>query len=370
VTYDLTVIGGGPAGCSAAISAANAGARVLLLERAIFPRHKVCGEFVSAEALGLLDSLLLASFRPLIAQVPRIAYARIFSDDAEVRAEIAPPAASITRFDLDEALWSSSLQKGVDGRDGHTVHAIKRLRGSGNGNLFEVATPKERFRSKALINATGRWSFLTSAATRRRQNGERWIGIKGHFREAAPAASVDLYFFPGGYCGVQAVTMPDETGAIVNACAMVRADIARTVQEVFHQHRALKERSAAWAAVTEPVTTSPLIFHPPEPVQDDILQVGDSATFVDPFIGDGISLALRSGRLAAQSLQPFFEGRVSLQQACVGYALRYRRELAPVFRASSRLRIFFRFPGVVRRPVLSLLQRTPAITRHLVKITR
>ncbi len=54
--YDLTVIGGGPAGSCAAITAHRAGASVLLLERGRFPRHKVCGEFVSAEALGLLGA--------------------------------------------------------------------------------------------------------------------------------------------------------------------------------------------------------------------------------------------------------------------------------------------------------------------------
>jgi flavin-dependent dehydrogenase len=56
--YDLIVVGGGPAGCATAISAARSGASVLLLERGRFPRHKVCGEFVSAESLELLNDLL------------------------------------------------------------------------------------------------------------------------------------------------------------------------------------------------------------------------------------------------------------------------------------------------------------------------
>src|SRR5262249_23724695 len=163
------VIGGGPAGCSAAITAAVAGARVLLLERASFPRHKVCGEFVSAEALSLLDSLLAVNFRPLIATAPRISRAHIFSDNAEVPAEISPSAASVARFYLDDALWSSAIQKRVDARDSHAVHAVERVPGSAAAHLFEVTTANGRFRSKSLINATGRWSFLTSTATRRRQ---------------------------------------------------------------------------------------------------------------------------------------------------------------------------------------------------------
>src|SRR5712692_3277910 len=105
--YDLIVIGGGPAGTSAAITAARNGARVLLLERGRFPRHKVCGEFVSAESLDLLRDLLAPPHRQLISDAPRIAHSRIFADGATLSAEIAPPAASITRFDLDSALWAS-----------------------------------------------------------------------------------------------------------------------------------------------------------------------------------------------------------------------------------------------------------------------
>src|SRR5215475_14451205 len=68
--YDLAVVGGGPAGTSAAITAAGYGATVLLLEKGSFPRSKVCGEFVSAEALALLASLL--GSRDLVARAPRL----------------------------------------------------------------------------------------------------------------------------------------------------------------------------------------------------------------------------------------------------------------------------------------------------------
>lgn len=118
------------------------------------------------------------------------------------------------------------------------------------------------------------------------------------------------------------------------------------------------------------VTTSQLIFHDPEPVQGNMLQVGDAATFVDPFIGDGISLALRSGAVAAECLNAFFQNRCSLAQAAEEYRNVYRRRLTPIFRASSTLRSLLKWPGFVRRPVLSVLQRTPAVTNMLVRVTR
>jgi flavin-dependent dehydrogenase len=367
--YDLIVIGAGPGGCSTAISAARGGARVLLLERGRFPRHKVCGEFVSAESLGLLQTLLAADCRSLINNALRISTSRIFADDSEIPAEINPPAVSIARYDLDVALWNSANQSGVTAREDCTVTAVER--NDRDGTSFQVVSNSSRFETRALVNATGRWSFLTPESTRVRAADNRWIGVKAHFRETAAPPSVDLYFFPGGYCGVQPVSAPENgSGSIINACAMVKADVATDLTQVFRSHPALQARSARWEAVMAPVTTSPLIFHQPEPVQDEVLQVGDSATFVDPFIGDGISLALRSGDLAAQCLQSFFSGQVSLREAAAEYARRYRRQLAPVFRASSQLRNFLKLPGIVRRPVMSMLQRTPAITRRLVRMTR
>jgi len=367
--YDLIVIGGGPGGCATAISAARAGARVLLLERGRFPRHKVCGEFVSAESLGLLETLFASDFRSLIAGAPRISTGRIFADGAEIPAEIRPPAASIARYDLDKALWRSAIQSGVEALQGCSVKAV-----DGNGHdatLFQVVTQSGFFDARALVNATGRWSFLTAPSTRARAANSRWIGIKAHFREEAAVVSVDLYFFPGGYCGVQPVSTPaNGSKGIINACAMVKADVATDLAQIFRCHPALHARSRSWEPVMPPVSTSPLVFHDPEPVQDDILQVGDSASFVDPFIGDGISLALRSGDLAAQCLGAFFSRECTLEKAAAEYARQYHRQLAPVFRASSHLRNFLKLPGLVRRPVMSILERTPAITRQLVKMTR
>jgi flavin-dependent dehydrogenase len=372
IKYDLIVIGAGPAGCAAAITAARSGApaeaKVLLLERGRFPRHKVCGEFVSAESLDLLQNLLAPAHQNLIHNAPRIARSRIFVDGAELAAEITPAAASITRFDLDVALWDSCAQAGVECRADCTVQSVE-----GTGP-FRVTTRSESFESKALINATGRWSNLTSTVTRARVTKQRWIGVKAHFRETPhpTAPSVDLYFFEGGYCGVQPISAPNQNGAAtaVNACAMVRTDIATDLNEVLKLHSALSERSKSWQPLMDPVSTSPLIFHPPEPVQGGILQAGDAATFVDPFVGDGISLALRSGDLAGNCLAPFFRNECSLESAAAEYSSLYQTRLAPVFRASSHLRNLLRWPGVVRKPVLSLLEKTPAITRRLVQMTR
>lgn len=361
--YDLIIIGGGPAGTPAAITAARAGARVLLLERGRFPRHKVCGEFVSPESLDLLATLLDSAHSSLLPHATRIPQARLFLDGRVLETVIQPPAASIARLNLDAALWDSATSVGVDARQQTTVQSIM---GSGP---FRLATSAGEFEARAVINASGRWSNVSTPPNGAQR--EKWLGVKAHFAEASPNPSVDLYFFDGGYCGVQPVEVDAaSSNRRVNACAMVRAEVASTLPEVFARHPQLHQRSRHWQSLTEPVTTSPLIFRDPQAERDGVLMAGDAAGFVDPFVGDGISLALRSGTLAAQCLSPFLRREVSLREAAQNYRQSYEQRLAPVFRASSKIRRMLVLPRVLRGPLLFLLENTPAVTQYLLSRTR
>lgn len=360
---DLIVIGGGPAGTAAAITAVRSGARVMLLEAGRFPRHKVCGEFVSAESLELLGQLLDLQHASLLRDAVRIAQARLFVDGRALSAEIQPAAASIPRFDLDAALWDSAKRAGVEA--GQQVKVLE-IRGSGP---FVVKTSQGELEARAVINASGRWSNVHAAASpASNQPGAKWIGLKAHFAEASPFSSVDLYFFPGGYCGVQPVELSGQPR--VNACAMVRADVVTTLPEVLEMHPTLRERSRQWRSLSDPVSVSPLLFQTPRPVHEGVLMAGDAAGFVDPFVGDGISLALRSGALAAQCLAEFFAGRVSQEDAVRHYAAEYQQRFVPIFRSSARLRRMLLLPRTMRKAMLAVLQTTPALTNYLVKKTR
>ena len=294
--YDLIISGGGPAGTAAAITAARKGASVLLLEQGRFPRHKVCGEFISAESLSLLHSLL-APDTALVDQALRVTRARIFLDGRRLCAPIDPPAASISRFDLDLALWRAAQKAGVDAR---LLTPVQRLSGSGP---FLVETAHHSFEARSVLNASGRWSTLGPRPASAMH--DKWLGIKAHFHEPNPSPSVDLYFFEGGYCGVQPIG-----SGVINVSAMVRAEAAASLHAVLALHSDLQRRSMAWQPATDPVTTSPLFFRRPAPLRDSVLLAGDAAGFVDPFVGDGIALALRSGTAAARCLLPFWRGEV------------------------------------------------------------
>lgn len=353
--YDLIILGGGPAGTAAAITAAGNGASVLILEQGRFPRHKVCGEFVSPESLALLRSFLPPD-AALLQQAPRLAAARVFLDGRRLHAAIHPPAASIPRFQLDLALWRAAEQAGAQAQ---TQTTVQRL--SGNAP-FLVETSGGSFEARSVINACGRWSSFSPRPSS--PSAHKWLGIKAHFQEASPAGSVDLYFFAGGYCGVQPVAP-----GVINVSAMVRAGAATTLPAVFALHPQLRDRSLNWRPATESVTTSPLLFRDPEPLRENALLAGDAAGFVDPFVGDGIALALRSGALAGQCLLPFFCGQCSLPAAAGVYRETYRRAFLPVFRNAARFRRLLSLPARLRAPFVHLLEYT-GLPGFVVRSTR
>jgi menaquinone-9 beta-reductase len=358
--YDLIVMGGGPGGTSAAITAAREGWRVLLIERGRFPRHKVCGEFVSTESLALLKWLLGDSQQDLLQRALPLSESRLLLDGRMVRVPVNPPAASIARYDLDLALWNAAENIGVTALQETTVQGIE------GENPCRVSTSAGEFCGRAVINATGRWSNLKLADNH--SSGTRWLGLKAHFHgDVEP--SVDLYFFDGGYCGVQPVRSPDGS-TLLNACALVRPGMASTLEEVLCRHPLLAARSRSWTAAFTPVSTFPVILRQPIPVSGSVLNAGDAAGFVDPFIGDGIALALRSGNLAAHNLSVFLRGQLPLKQSLEGYARGYRSSLRPAYRASSLLRRFLGVPRGLRGALLSACESSPRLARYLVEATR
>jgi flavin-dependent dehydrogenase len=370
-SYDLAIIGGGPGGCAAAITAARAGASVLLLERGRFPRHKVCGEFVSPEAVGLLASLLANSLetRSLLRHSRRINGARLFVDGHMVETPIDPPAASVARYDLDAALWQAAQASGAEAQ---SLVKVGKIEGDGP---FVLVTPLGQIVAHSVIDASGRWSNLRPSTLKKGIDDVKWIGLKAHFTEDESSDATDLYFFDGGYCGVQRVQLEAERESEerprINVCAMARADRYISLTDVLEASPELCQRSERWKPVSEVVSTSPLIFRTPVPVgHRHIFRVGDAAGFVDPFVGDGISLALRSGVLAGETASHFLQSKISLSAAAQAYEKAYSEKFLSVFQSSSKIRTLLRLPELMRAPLLHLLEKMPKLTEYLVRQTR
>lgn len=353
--YDIAVIGGGPGGTAAAITASWRGARVLLFERGTYPRHKVCGEFVSHEGVAVLNALLRNT--SLLDSAVEISRARIYAGAREVPIDLPNPGTSLSRNELDEALWRSAIDSGVDCRDGCEVLRI------GRDSPFTIETRGETFTATVVINASGRWSRISRkqlpAGAR-----ERWIGLKAHFRETNPSPTTDLYFLDGGYCGVQPVARD-----VVNVCAMMRGGTASSLGRVCELSSQLNARSRHWTPVFEELACAPVQFQPLTPVAENVFNVGDAAGFVDPFAGDGISLALRSGILAAGFASGVVASRLTLPESLDLYAREYHGRFRTIFRSAAVLRRGLSLPPVARETMLWALC-FPSVARFAVRMTR
>ncbi len=342
-TFDLIVVGAGPAGSAAAIAGSNRGLTVLLLEAGRYPRHKVCGEFVSAESAEVLRYLLADDSGRLFA-APRIGTAVVHSHGRSCAFDLASPGYSIPRIALDNALWQAAQARGVQCR----IDLVTEVRRE-NGGLVARGNSNE-YRARTVVNASGRWSRLS----RKHSSTAAWIGLKAHFA-GETNDSVDLYFLPNGYCGVQAVAP-----GVLNACALVLQGTARDLQDVFAQDVELLERARKWSRVTEVFATAPVYLGAGVPVIDEVLHVGDAAGFVDPFVGDGISLALRSGVLA---------GRCAGEVSPEAYANLYREAFDSIFRNAQRIRRLQKFPAFLHPLIIRGLGVQP-LARHLFHQTR
>ncbi len=364
--WDVIVVGGGPAGAAAAITAARHGACTLLLERGRMPRHKVCGEFLSPESLGLLQSLLGDSNVKALIHAPAIRRARLFVDGTTLETPLDPSARSISRHELDFALWQSAQAAGAECRQQVAVSQISPLGGKlGFRCTVQTLTPQgppvaTMVLGRSVIDASGRWSNLRPIPVLPLQS---WVGLKAHFQSAESFDSVDLYFFSEGYCGIQ----PAAAGT-VNACAMVRASarLGNSLERVFSCALPLWRRTRDWAAAMDVVATAPLLFRPPEPVRGSVLATGDAAAFVDPFIGDGISMALSSGALSAHCLARHgWRSEAGARE----YAARYRQDFLPVLRNSARLRRVLAMPYALRRTLVRVAQSS-GLAPYLLQSTR
>jgi flavin-dependent dehydrogenase len=360
-TCDFVVIGGGPAGSAAAITAARSGACVLLLERGRFPRHKVCGEFVSPESLRLLERLL--GGESLLDKAAYINKARLLLGGSILQSDVSPPAAAITRYDLDFALWRAAARAGAECRQGISAEEI-RVQEDGSFHIAFTKTAasgeRDTIRSKAVVDASGRWSNLQVG---RQVPSDTWVGLKAHFAAKENSGSVDLYFFPQGYCGVQ----PLANGRL-NVCAMVRASagLGNSLEQVFAQHPELWRCSRDWVPAMETVATAPLFFRTPQPVRGSVLLAGDAAGFIDPFVGDGISMALRSGALAAECL---IQQNWSASEAAKRYKRAYEQQFLPVFRSAARVRRMLDLPEPLRGTIAALA-RVPGVAQYVLRRTR
>lgn len=236
----------------------------MLHEKSRFPRHKVCGEFFTAEILPVLEHLGVAGDF-LAAGPARVTHAELHFGRTMRRFPLPEPAFGLSRYAFDDLLLRAALERGAE------------LSVDGPENPSAVA-----------IIAAGR----RTAAPR----GRRVFGFKAHFDGPASDA-VELYFFSGGYCGVCPVE-----GGRTNVCGL--AEEGLLARQDFRIERLLGglRRFAGMQPLTRWYLTGPLCFGRAPEVQPGALAAGDARCFVDPFTGSGLLAAVRTGSWAGEAV--------------------------------------------------------------------
>jgi flavin-dependent dehydrogenase len=300
VQDEILILGGGVAGCAASIALARKGRRVTLIEREATPRHKVCGEFLSGEALDDLHALGIdvASLGAVPIDSVRLAAAR-----SAAEAPLPFSAASLTRKALDRALIAEAISAGVRVERGRGVQALARTAPDvWQATLDDGAT----FEAPTVFLATGKHDIRGHA---RPEDPQRWVAFKMYFRLApAQAAELahasELMLYPGGYGGIQPVE-----GGIANLCWVVQQRYLARVGHRWENLLAKMQQDCPHLAMrlagAEPLLAKPIaVTHIPygyirRTSDDGLYCVGDQAAVIPSFTGDGISIALHTARCAA-----------------------------------------------------------------------
>lgn len=366
--YDAAVVGGGLAGCSAAIKLAERGWRVVLFEARAYPHHKVCGEFLSPECAAILGELgVMETIDDL--HPPKIHHAVMtIPDGFKWTTQLPGVAVGLSRYALDTLLAQRAGAVGVEICENSPVTGIEGHLDDG----FILKANKAIVRAKMVIAAHGKRSNFDRVLDRAfLKKHQPFVALKAHFEGVSIEDRVELHSFPGGYCGLS-----DIEGQKVNLCLLTRVerfrqhhDIAGFIGWMQHQNPYLREWFSGAKQITQWLSIAQMPFIDKKVVERDVLMVGDAAGLIAPLAGDGMSMALYGGKKVASFVSDYLSGQLSSARLRQAYTASWRDRFV------SRLRLGRLLQEVMLRPrLLSLglrvVNNIPRLGDYFVTQTR
>jgi len=370
VIYDVAIIGGGLAGLSLAIQLAKEDFRVMLIEKEVYPFHRVCGEYISFECWNFLESIGyplsdmdLPVIKNLVVSAP---------NGNTITHALTLGGFGISRYKIDAELAQIARDSGAVVQENEKVkEAIF------DGRLFTVSCTSFVIKAKVVAAAFGKRSNLDVKWKRPftvQKPGQlnNYIGVKYHIKTDAPADTIALHNFADGYCGLSQVENDDYCLCYLTTARNLRKSgnsIAAMEKNILYRNPLLKNIfSRAVFIYEEPVTIAQVSFTKKKQVEDHVLMVGDAAGMITPLCGNGMSMALHASKLAADLITAFLQHKISRQEMETAYGRQWNGLFAKRLLTGRFIQRMFGRPWLTNL-FIAILKPFPAITAYLIRQT-
>lgn len=335
-TVDVAIVGAGPGGSTLAALLARCGFSVALIDRDAFPRDKLCGEFLSYDALPIIDALGVT-----LGGAPEIEHCRVVGRHRTYAFDFPHPARGVSRMLLDAALHRCAVASGAQ-----SITA-KATSVSSDSVTFDGGT----VRARVVAGAWGRWGRFDQQLGRAfvRDRSHRNFGFKRHYRGDGAKGVIELYSFKNGYLGVN-----DVEDGITNICGLVHASRLQGhkgrwdafVETIRAEERPLEAMYARYAPAQDGFLSSePVIFRARSAVEEGIFMIGDASGVIDPLTGSGMAMAMQSALLVVPFIAAALGG--DRQRAEDGYRMRHAELFGPRIAWSRRAAFFLSRPALL-----------------------
>ena len=347
---EVLIVGAGPAGSVAAVVLARAGVRVRLVDRARFPRPKLCGDTLNPGALAMLDRLRVSS--GIRARgLPVTGMVVTGPGGARIVGNYDPgiSGVAITRQDLDMLLLEEAVRAGAEFEPSVVVRGPLMAADGARVMGVRVAASAQQHdvRARIVIGADGRHSRLAFnlGLARYAEQPRRWAFGAYYAGVQDTTSHGEMHIREDGYVGVAPV--PDgltnvcvvrELGSVVRA---QRVEVDSVIERAIASDPLLRERCARARRVTPVTVLGPLAVESIAAGMPGLLLAGDAAGFIDPMTGDGLRFAIRGGQLAAAAALRELETGYSMHRELCS---RRRHEFGAKWRINRALRALVASP--------------------------